>query len=345
MKVNNSFFQTPYIIAEVGQAHDGSLGIAHSFIDAVADTRVNAIKFQTHYAEEESSPEEPWRVKFSTQDNTRFEYWRRMEFTPMQWIEIGDHCRDRKLDFISSPFSIKAIEVLEKAGVDAYKIPSGEVNNILLLKAIAGTDKPVILSSGMSDFEEIDKAINVINKSHNEIVLLQCTTQYPVQPERIGFNVIQEMAKRYGCKVGLSDHSGEIFAALAAITLGAVCIEVHVTFSKSMFGPDTAASLIPDQLKELKKGADWLSRAIANPVDKNIIPPDLIEQRKIFTKSFAARKNIAQGKVITEKDICLRKPNKGISASNYKSIIGKRASAHIRAGDFITIEMIDKNHD
>lgn len=334
-------FNKPYIIAEVGQAHDGSLGIAQSYIDTVADAGVDAIKFQTHYADEESTPEEPWRIKFSNQDKSRYDYWKRMEFSPEQWKGIGEHCREQQLDFISSPFSMKAVEVLAVAGVDAYKVASGEINNILLLEAIAATQKPVILSSGMSDYEEIDRAVELFKKSGNELILLQCTTSYPVEPERVGFNVIREMLERYNCKVGLSDHSGEIYAGLAAFTLGASCVEVHVTFSKSMFGPDTPSSLTPGQLQDLKKGATWICKARENPVDKDAIQSEFMELRNIFTKSFVARVNIPSGKTIEIDDIALKKPCIGIPASDADKVIGKRVNQNIKKHTFIQYTMIE----
>ena len=149
----------PYLIAEIGQAHEGSLGILHSYIDAVASTGVQAIKFQLHLAQAESSSYEPFRVKFSYEDQTRYDYWKRMEFTLEQWKEIKTHCDEVGLDFICSPFSNLAVDWLEEIGVKYYKIGSGEVNNLLLLEKIAQTKKPVIISSGMSSFSELDKTL------------------------------------------------------------------------------------------------------------------------------------------------------------------------------------------
>ena len=152
------------IIAEIAQAHDGSIGILHSYIDALADTGVDAVKFQTHIAESESSLHEAFRIPFSYVDKTRFDYWKRMELTLEQWIEVKDHCHKVGLLFISSPFSCKAVNVLEAAGVDIYKIGSGEVANLLLLQKIAETRKPVIVSSGMSNYAELDNAINLFKE-------------------------------------------------------------------------------------------------------------------------------------------------------------------------------------
>src|SRR5690606_19638512 len=179
-----------FIIAEIGQAHEGSLGIAKSYIDALAKTGADAIKFQVHIAEAESSEFEPFRIKFSTQDKTRFDYWKRMEFSFEQWQELKAHCDEAGVEFMASPFSNAAVDLLEKLEVKRYKIGSGEVGNFLMLEKIAATGKPVILSSGMSSFEELDRSINFLNEKKVDFSILQCTTAYPTKPENYGLNVI-----------------------------------------------------------------------------------------------------------------------------------------------------------
>lgn len=240
-----------FTIAELGQAHDGSIGMVHSYIDAVSKTGVTAMKFQTHIAEAESSIHEPFRVKFSKQDNTRFDYWKRMEFTLEQWKDIKKHCDDVGLEFMSSPFSNAAVDLLEEVGVKRYKIGSGEVNNFLLLEKIAQTGKPVILSSGMSSYEELDASIQFFKDRNIECSILQCTTSYPTTPEAFGLNVIQELKERYRIPVGFSDHSSSIEAGIAAVALGADILEFHVVFDKSMFGPDATSSLTMDEVSQL----------------------------------------------------------------------------------------------
>src|SRR4030095_1630017 len=148
------------IIGEVAQAHDGSLGMAHAYIDAVANAGADAVKFQTHIAAAESTPGEPWRVKFSRQDTTRYDYWKRMEFSEEQWRGLADHANGRGLLFLSSGFSPEAVDLLERVGVPAWKVGSGEVSNPPLLAKMARTGKPVILSSGLSDWDELDAAVN-----------------------------------------------------------------------------------------------------------------------------------------------------------------------------------------
>jgi N,N'-diacetyllegionaminate synthase len=164
-----------FIIAEIAQAHDGSLGILHSYIDAVSDTGADAIKFQVHIAEAESSEFEPFRVNFSYIDKTRYDYWKRMEFSLTQWQEIKEHCEKRNLEFICSPFSLAAVDLLEQIEIKKYKIGSGEVSNLLMLEKIAKTNKDIILSSGMSSFQDLDNTVNFIKSFGNKLAILQCT--------------------------------------------------------------------------------------------------------------------------------------------------------------------------
>ncbi len=255
----------PYLIAEIAQAHDGSLGILHSYIDAVAKTGVQAIKFQLHIADAESSIHEPFRVKFSKEDATRFDYWKRMEFTLEQWKEIKSHCDEVGLDFICSPFSNLAVDWLEQIGVKQYKVGSGEVNNFLLLEKICQTGKPIIISSGMSSFDELDKTVEFLRSKKAIFSILQCTTAYPTKPEQYGLNVISELKKRYDVPIGFSDHSAKVATGIAAVTLGAEILEFHVVFNKQMFGPDAVASLTIDETKQLVDdvtAATWVSTVI-----------------------------------------------------------------------------------
>jgi len=206
------------VIGEVGQAHDGSLGTAHAFIDAIADSGADAVKFQTHIAAAESRTDEPWRVKFSYCDDTRYEYWKRMEFTPQAWDGLRQHAQDRGLVFVSSPFSLEAVELLRRVGVAAWKVASGEVANPQLLDAVAQAGQPVLLSSGMSGWFELDAAVARLRAAGaGPLAVLQCTSAYPVAPQRVGLNVLGEIQQRYGCVAGLSDHSGTIFPALATL--------------------------------------------------------------------------------------------------------------------------------
>src|SRR5262245_55845844 len=258
-----------FVIAEVAQAHDGSLGLAHAFIDAAADAKADAIKFQTHNASEESTREEPFRVLFSQQDATRYDYWRRMEFAPAQWAGLAEHARKRGLAFLSSAFSLHAVELLSNIGVDAWKLASGEHRSDDILDRICSTGLPVLLSTGMSSYAEIDRTVARVRASGAPPIVLQCTSRYPTPLAEVGLDVIDEYRRRYDCPVGLSDHSGSVFPALAAMARGADVIEVHLTFDRRMFGPDSPASLTISELQLLCSARDAFAEMWRNRVDKD----------------------------------------------------------------------------
>ena len=333
-----------FLIAEIAQAHDGSLGILHSYIDAIATTGVDAIKFQTHIAEAESSIFEPFRVNFSYVDQTRFDYWKRMSFTEEQWIEIKKHCEQVGLEFMSSPFSNAAVDLLENVGIKRYKVGSGEVTNGLLINKICKTGKPIILSSGMNSFSELDKAVNYIISMGNDLSILQCTTAYPTPYEKLGLNVIVELKERYpACKIGLSEHTGDIYAGLAAVALGAEILEFHAVFDKRMFGPDTKSSLEIDEISKMVKGVRSLEIAMNNPINKNNLEP-YQDLKQIFEKSLAVNKSLPKGHILSIDDLESKKPKGyGISASDFEYVIGKKLINSLNQWDFITLHDINEN--
>ncbi|NJW53663.1 N-acetylneuraminate synthase family protein [Salinimicrobium oceani] len=324
-----------FLIAEVAQAHEGSIGIAHSYIDALAETGVDAVKFQVHIAEAESSVHEPFRVKFSTQDETRYDYWKRMEFSPEQWQELKFHCEEAGVEFMASPFSNAAVDLLEQLSVKRYKIGSGEVNNLLLLEKIAQTGKPVILSSGMSSFAELDETVSFLKKHNTYFSILQCTTSYPTHPENYGLNVIQELKERYGVTVGYSDHSARIETCIAATALGAKILEFHAVFDRKMFGPDATSSLEIQEIKQLVSAVKNIATAQAHPVDKQN-NSDFKELKNIFEKSLAVNKDLPAGHIISFQDLESKKPKGfGIEASNFRNVIGKRTKQNQKKWDFL----------
>jgi len=324
-----------YIIAEIGQAHEGSLGILHSYIDALAHTGVDAIKFQTHIAEAESSIYEPFRVKFSYEDETRYDYWKRMEFTLEEWKGIKKHCDDVELEFMSSPFSNMAVDWLEEIGVQKYKIGSGEVNNFLMLEKIAKTGKDIILSSGMSSFSELDETISFLKQFDNNISILQCTTKYPTLATDIGLNVLSELRERYSLPVGLSDHSSTIYPGLAAVSLGAEILEFHVVFDKKIFGPDSQSSLTIEETKQLVEGVRFIETSLNFKIDKNDNSA-FKELKNIFEKSLSVNKIMKKGDIVTINDLEAKKPfGYGISSKLYKNIIGKKLTKNLNKWDFI----------
>jgi N-acetylneuraminate synthase len=340
VKINELFakpdFDDVYIVAEISQNHDGSLGQAHAFIDACATTGVDAIKFQTHIAEAESTPDEPFRVKFSYEDKTRYDYWKRMEFSETQWIGLKEHAQKCGLDFLSSPFSKEAFILLDRIGVPAWKLGSGEVFNSYLLDLMIKTKKPILLSSGMSTYDDLKNQVYGIEQANGKFAIFQCTTTYPTSYSEIGLNIIGELKNRFKCPVGLSDHSGTIFPSLAAVALGVKLIEVHVTMSKYMFGPDISSSLTIEQLKEMVEGVRAISCMLNNPCDKNILDEEHGNLKKIFAKGIYINKDIEVNSVLSEEDLCMKKPLQGITAERYKEILGKRIRKDLKKGQYIT---------
>ena len=315
--------QRCFVVAEVAQAHDGSLGTAHAYIDAAAEAGADAIKFQTHIADAESTLDEPWRVKFSRQDQSRFDYWRRMEFTPDQWAGLAQHCAERQIEFMSSPFSLEAVDLLAGLGMRLWKIASGEIYNPPLLEAVLATGQPVVYSTGMSALEELDEIVERTRQSGNDFTLLQCATAYPCPPELWGFGVMDEIRDRFGCLAGFSDHSGDIYAGLAAAALGATVLELHITFNRSSFGPDVPASVSVEDLARLVNGVRQIETARrANP-DKATVARQTGDLKNIFGRSLALRDDLPEGSVITEDQLVLKKPAGGIQWSERHSVIGR----------------------
>ena len=312
------------LIAEVAQAHDGSLGMAHAFIDAAATAGVDAVKFQTHIAAEESTAAEPWRVKFSKQDATRYDYWKRMEFTGEQWAGLKTHAEEKGLLFLSSPFSHAAVDMLRGLGIKGWKVASGELTNLPLISHMTTDGRPVMLSTGMSPHAEIDAAVGVVKNAKVPFAIFQCTTQYPSPPESIGLNILDELRERHGCAVGLSDHSGTIYPSLAAVAAyKAQVIEVHLTLSREMFGPDVVASLDPSELKQLVEGVRFVERMALHPVSKSELDPKTAPMREIFFKSVVPLNDLPVGKVLARQHLGLKKPGTGIAAAELDKIIGR----------------------
>jgi N-acetylneuraminate synthase len=330
------------IIGEVAQTHDGSLGCAHAFIDAVASVGADAIKFQTHIAAAESTPSEPWRVKFSRQDATRYDYWKRMEFSEEQWHGLKQHADDVGLKFISSPFSIEAVELLARVGVAAWKVASGEVNNTSMFERMAETGLPFILSTGMSPLSEIDAAVEKVKSKRVPLTLLQCTSMYPTPAEKVGLNMIPFFRERYSCSVGLSDHSGTIYPGLAATVLGIDVLEVHVTLSREMFGPDVPVSVTTSEMRQLVEGVRFIERMRAHPVSKDEIADQLKDMRGLFNKSVVLRTNLPAGTILLKEHLTAKKPGTGIPADRMAALVGKQLQRDCSADHLLREEDLDQ---
>jgi N-acetylneuraminate synthase len=319
------------IVGEVAQSHDGSLGQAHAFIDAIAAAGADAVKFQTHIAHAESTPGEPWRVKFSRQDASRYDYWKRMEFSESQWAGLKEHAEEKGLLFMSSPFSSEAVAMLERLGMAVWKVASGEVSNLPLLDEMVKTGKPILLSSGMSRLDELDVAVERVRAAGLPLAVMQCTSMYPCPPDKVGLGMLATFRERYGCPVGLSDHSGTVYPALAAATLGCDILEIHVAFSKEMFGPDVPASITTAQLRELVEGVRFIEAMRASDVDKDAMAEQLEPLRALFTKSVVAKHALPAGTTLGPEHLVVKKPGTGIAAARLPEMFGRRLRRAVEA--------------
>jgi N-acetylneuraminate synthase len=329
------------VIGEVALTHDGSLGLAHAFVDAIADAGADAVKFQTHIAAAESTPSEPFRVAFSKQDATRYDYWRRMEFSEDEWRGLAEHCRERHVLFISSPFSIEAVDLLQRVGQPLWKIASGEVSNTRLLDRVLETGAPVVVSTGMSPIEETDAAVARIKARGVAAGVLQCTTAYPCPPERVGLNLLPIYRERYGCWVGLSDHSATIYPGLAGAAIGMDILELHVTLSRQMFGPDVIASVTTAELRQLVDGIRFIETMRANPVDKEASARDTAPLRRLFTRSLVAREALPAGTVVAEAHLAIKKPGTGLAPARLPEVVGRKLARAVTVDQVLTAADIE----
>lgn len=328
----------PFIIAEVAQAHDGSLGFAHAFIDVAAEAGVDCIKFQTHIAEAESTRQEAFRVPFSYEDKTRYDYWRRMEFSADQWEGLAGHAREKGLVFLSSCFSVPAVEMMRRIGMPAWKVGSGELGTDELLDAMKAGREPMLLSTGMAGYADLTSRLEPIAADGIPFGLFQCTTRYPSALEEVGLNVIDELHARFACPVGLSDHSGSLWPSVAAMARGAPLIEVHLALHRMQFGPDTPASLDPAALRQLVEARDAIDRMLRNPVDKEGVGVEMAGMRELFGKSLALVSALPGGTVLERGHLTVKKPGGGLAPAHLATILGRTLAHDVPADRLLRLE-------
>lgn len=312
------------IVAEIGLAHEGSLGTALAMSKAAIKAGAQIIKFQVHHSDEESSNAEIFRTNFSRQDLTRWDYWKRTAFTKQEWLLLKTEIEGFGGVFAASVFSEYSIDLMQEIGTRILKLGSGDLNNSQLLEKLADFDGTLLMSTGMAYESEILEAVNWLRQSScaSDSAILQCTSMYPTPLEMVGLNVMVKIMQTYGINSGLSDHSQGISASLMAITQGASYIEKHVVFSQEMFGPDVSSSITFEQLKFLRTSLDEF-KALSVPVNKDEITKNLKSTREIFGRSLALKKSLPKGHTLKLEDFCLRKPAGGLKWENRLDCKGK----------------------
>jgi sialic acid synthase SpsE len=318
------------VVAEIGNNHDGSVRQAERLIEAAAEARADAVKFQTHIAEAEMLPSTPTPPHF---DEPRYEFMKRMELSLDDHLRLKERAESHGLVFFSSPFSVEAVELLEQIGVPLYKIASGEVTNPPVLEAVAATGTPVLLSTGMSGLEEVERAAGVLSAAGSPLVVLQCTSTYPCPPEQVNLRAMVAMGERLRCPYGLSDHTRGISTSLAAVALGASVVEKHFTLSKRLYGPDHHASIEPDELRQLVEGVREVEAALGSGLKEHDAALDPV--RAAFEKSIISVGAIPAGTVIERAMLGTKRPGTGIPAVRLPELVGRRAGRDIKPNALI----------
>jgi len=317
------------IIAELGSVHDGKLYMVKRLIKSAAKAGADIIKFQMHIADEETLINAPSPSYFISEN--RYDYFKRTAFKFSDWKKIIKYCKLNKVDFLCSPFSEKAVNILEKLKVKSYKVPSGELTNLPLIKKLKKTKKHIYVSTGMSNWREIDLAVKILK---NNFTLLQCSSIYPCPIEKAGLNVIKQFQDKYKCKFGFSDHTLGCSASFAAASIGATIIEKHFTLSKKMYGSDAKHSMEPDEFKFFTKTIKEIWKILENPVNKNDLKI-YKSMKRIFEKSTVAKIDLKKNVKLNMSNITFKKPSDGIRAFDYKKVLGKKINKDIKKDTII----------
>lgn len=333
-----------FLIAEAGVNHNGDLSIAKRLIDVASEVKVDAIKFQTFKAEElllkNTSKAKYQKINTDVSENF-YEMIKRYEFTKEDFQSIVNYCKEKNIIFLSTPFDHSSVLWLEEFNVPAYKVGSGDMNNFPLLKLICSKRKPIFISTGMATLKEVKETIEFIRSNNiEEIVLFQCTTDYPTSLEDVNLNVIDTYKNEFSnLLIGFSDHSLGITASIGAAAKGVKVIEKHFTLDKEMKGPDHKASLDPKELKEWVEQIRALEKALGT-FEKKPSKAEL-EIAKIARKSIVSIKALNKGDVLDETNIAVKRPGDGISPVEFEKIIGKRAKRNISTDTVIYWEDIE----
>ena len=330
-----------FIIAEAGVNHNGSVELAKKLIDAAKDAGADAVKFQTFKTENVvvKDAQKAEYQKETTGEGSQYEMIKKLELAEEDFRELADYAKEKDIMFLSSPFDKESVDLLHELDVPAFKVGSGEITNLPLLRYIAKKGKPIILSTGMSTLGEIEEALDVIrSEGVEDIILLHCVSNYPARIEDVNLRAMGTLKQAFKLPVGFSDHTLGITAPIAAVALGACVIEKHFTLDRNLPGPDHKASLEPDELKEMVKDIREVEKALGNGIKKPTKEEE--EVKKVARKSIVAKVDISKGAIITEEMLDVKRPGTGIEPKYLKFIIGRKTKEDIKKDDVIRFEMI-----
>jgi N,N'-diacetyllegionaminate synthase len=329
-----------FIIAEAGVNHNGSLELAKKMIDVAVDAKVDAVKFQTFKAERVVSRHAPtaeYQKKTTTADESQLEMVKKLELDEVAHEELLFYCRSRNIQFLSTPFDLESIDLLDKLGLGTFKIPSGEITNLPYLRKIGALKKKIILSTGMANLGESEDAVDVLTSAGTklkDITVLHCNTEYPTPMPDVNLNAMQTIKFAFpGIRVGYSDHTEGIEVSIAAVAMGATIIEKHFTLDKNMEGPDHKASLEPDELTAMVMAIRNIEKALGSGIKKS--SQSELKNKPIARKSIVAAKNIQKGESFTKENLTVKRPGTGTSPMRWDDVIGQSASKDYQQDELI----------
>ena len=316
------------VIAEAGVNHNGDVEVAKKLASISHSAGADVIKFQTFFAEElttQYAKKATYQNSIDQQEDTQYEMLSRLELSWQDHTTILSHCNKLGIEFLSTGFSIHTLQQLVDMGIRRIKIPSGEITNLPYLRFAASCKLPLILSTGMSSMKEVAAAVNVLKKHSAalDLCILHCNTAYPTPIEDVNLNAMQSLAEAFQVPVGYSDHTLGHLVSHAAVAMGAVVIEKHITLDRRMSGPDHGASMEPDELITFIKGIREIESALG--CSEKVISPSEAENREVARRSVVAASNIVKGQLFTEGNLTVKRPGNGLSPMCWDELLGQRA--------------------
>ncbi len=340
MKLDKHIFKKSFIIAEAGVNHNGSVKTAKKLIDAAKEVGADAVKFQTFKTDSIVTKEAPKAEyqKTSAHKSSQYEMIRKLELSADEFMELSEYADSKGIIFLSSPFDVESVELLDHIGISAFKLGSGEITNLPLIKNVADKGKPIILSTGMASLCEIEEALKTIKRTPINIILMYCVTNYPASSSEIDLNIIKTLRNTFKVPVGFSDHTMGIEFSVAAVAIGACVIEKHLTLDRNMEGPDHRASLEPIEFKKMVQCIRNVERGMGNGI-KTLTHSER-QNKKVARKSIVAKVDIHEGEIIKEEMITVKRPENGIKPKYLDIIIGKTTKKRFKKDESITWEWI-----
>lgn len=334
--------QKTLIIAEAGVNHNGSMDMAHELIDVAVDAGANIVKFQTFTADaivSKGAEKAEYQKETTSTSESQYEMIKKLELDKEAHLELIAYCEKKGIEFLSSSFDHKSIDLLDKLELKRFKIPSGEITNLPYLQHIGRMGKTIIMSTGMATLEEVRAALNILMEAgteRNKITVLHCNTEYPTPMEDVNLKAMLTIRDKLGVKVGYSDHTLGIEIPIAAVTLGATIIEKHFTLDRNLPGPDHHASLKPGELKAMVKAIRNIEKAMGDGVKQ--LTPSEMRNIPIVRKSIVAKKTIKKGEIFTEENLSVKRPGNGISPMEWYEVLGMSADKDYYRGDLIDFQ-------